>query len=89
MLWDFLVSPAAHRQPALLPRRAISFGLVGASGVLVQLITTALLMGCSDVSFQQALPIAVMTAASSNYLMNNALTFRDRRQRLASWSRAC
>ena len=64
----------------LLPRRAISFGLVGASGVLVQLITTALLMGLFALRFQQALPIAVLTAASSNYLVNNALTFRDRRQ---------
>ena len=65
----------------LLPRRAISFGLVGASGVLVQLAITALLMTLLGLNFQQALPIAVIAAASSNYLINNALTFRDRRQR--------
>ena len=41
----------------------------------------ALLMGLLNLGFQQALPVAVITAASSNYLVNNALTFRDRRQR--------
>ena len=81
ILWDFLVSLLHTASLRLLPRRAISFGLVGASGVLVQLITTALLMSLPGLSFQQALPIAVITAASSNYLINNALTFRDRRQR--------
>ena len=36
--------PDSHRN-SLLPQRAISFGLVGASGVVVQLLSTALLMG--------------------------------------------
>jgi len=47
---------------------------------MVQLLSTALLMGLFNLEFQQALPVAVITAASSNYLVNNALTFRDRRQ---------
>jgi len=80
ILWDFVVSLLHTATLRLLPRRAISFGLVGASGVVVQLITTALLMGLIGLPFQQALPVAVITAASSNYLVNNALTFRDRRQ---------
>ena len=37
-------------------------------------------MGLLNLEFQSALPVAVITAASSNYLINNALTFRDRRQ---------
>ena len=80
ILWDFVVSLIHTATLRLLPRRAISFGLVGASGVVVQLMSTALLMGLLNLSFQQALPVAVITAASSNYLVNNALTFRDRRQ---------
>ena len=76
-LWDFVVS-LIHTQPRLLPRRAINFGLVGASSVVVQLLSTAMLMGLLNLTFQQALPVAVITAASSNYLVNNALTFRDR-----------
>ena len=80
VLWDFIVSLIHTATLRLLPRRAISFGLVGTSGVVVQLLSTALLMGFFNMKFQQALPIAVITAASSNYLINNALTFRDRRQ---------
>ncbi len=80
VLWDFVVSLIHTSTLRLLPRRAISFGLVGASGVVVQLLSTALLMGLLNLAFQQALPVAVITAASSNYLVNNALTFRDRRQ---------
>ena len=80
VLWDFIVSLIHTATLRLLPRRAISFGLVGISGVFVQLLSTALLMGFFNMKFQQALPIAVLTAASSTYLINNSLTFRDRRQ---------
>ena len=79
ILWDFVISLLHAASFHILPRRAISFGLVGASGVAVQLIMTSLLMA-SGLSFQQAIPLAVVTAASSNYLINNILTFRDRRQ---------
>ncbi len=76
VFWDFLISILHSLSLRLLPRRAISFALVGASGVLVQLLSTALLMGVGRLSFNQALPVAVVVAASSNYLINNALTFR-------------
>ena len=79
VLWDFLVSLIHTALFRLLPRRAISFGLVGSSGVVVQLIITSLLMA-AGLSFQQSLPLAVIAAASSNYLINNSLTFKDRRQ---------
>ena len=79
ILWDFIVSLLHAASFHILPRRAISFGLVGTSGVAVQLIMTSLLM-TFGLSFQQAIPLAVVTAASSNYLVNNILTFRDRRQ---------
>jgi len=80
VLWDFGVSILHTLSLRLLPRRAISFGLVGASGFLVQLLVTRLVM-LLGVAFAQALPVAVVAAASSNYLINNALTFRFQRQR--------
>ena len=79
VLWDFGVSILHTLSLRLLPRRAISFGLVGASGFLVQLLVTRLVM-LLGVAFAQALPVAVVAAASSNYLINNALTFRFQRQ---------
>ena len=79
IFWDFLISILHSLSLRLLPRRAISFGLVGASGVVVQLLATQLLMGLAGLPFGQALPVAVVAAASSNYLINNALTFRFQR----------
>ena len=79
IFWDFLISILHSLCLRLLPRRAISFALVGASGVLVQLLVTQLLMGLAGLDFGRALPVAVVAAASSNYLINNALTFRFQR----------
>ena len=91
IFWDFLISLLHTLSFRVLPRRAISFGLVGCSGVLVQLLATQLLMlGLATASgeamavperFRLALPLAVVIAASSNYLINNALTFRFQRLR--------
>ena len=78
IFWDFLISILHSLSFRLLPRRAISFGLVGLSGVAVQLLVTQLLM-LARFGFSQALPFAVVVAASSNYLINNALTFRFQR----------
>lgn len=80
IFWDFAVSLLHHLCFRLLPRRAISFALVGASGVLVQLVTARLLLQGDLLSFEQVLPFAVLTAATWNYLINNALTFRFQRQ---------
>ena len=80
MLWGWMVLWSVHSGRLDLLLRGVFHSLVGASGVVVQLITTALLMALFGLAFQEALPIAVVTAASSNYLINNALTFRDRRQ---------
>jgi dolichol-phosphate mannosyltransferase len=78
IFWDFLISILHSLSFRLLPRRAISFGLVGVTGVVVQLMVTQLLM-LSNLAFEQALPFAVVAAASSNYLINNTLTFRFQR----------
>ena len=53
---------------------------MGHSGVIAQLLTTAVLIGLFKLVFQQAFPMAVVTATNSNYLVINALTYRDSRQ---------
>ena len=80
IVWDLGVSILHTLLLRSIPRRAISFALVGASGVLVQLVVNRLLMALG-LAFEQALPPAVVVAATSNYLINNALTFRFQRQR--------
>ena len=79
IFWDFLISVLHNLSFRLLPRRAISFGLVGTSGVFVQLVVNQVLMVIGGINFEQTLPIAVIAAASSNYMINNALTFRFQR----------
>jgi dolichol-phosphate mannosyltransferase len=80
IVWDLGVSILHTLLLRSVPRRAISFALVGLSGVVVQLAISRLLMEFGG-SFEQALPPAVVAAATSNYLINNALTFRFQRQR--------
>ena len=40
IIWDFLISILHNSSFRLFPRRAISFGLIGVSGIIVQLSTT-------------------------------------------------
>jgi dolichol-phosphate mannosyltransferase len=64
----------------LLPPRALMFGLVGASGLMVHL-TFLYLAHSQQVSFVLAQTLAAVTAMTSNFLINNAVTYRDRRLR--------
>ena len=84
IVWDFLVSIIHTFTLRLLPRRAISFGLVGISGIFVQLFFTSFLVEIFSLDFYNALPFAVLFAATSNFLINNQVTFRyDRLKNLA------
>jgi dolichol-phosphate mannosyltransferase len=64
----------------LVSIRFLLFALVGASGVIVNL---AVLWGALEAGagFAAAQTIAMLTAMASNYALNNALTYRDRRRR--------
>ena len=79
IIWDFLISIIHNLTLRLLPRRAISFGLVGISGVFVQLFVTSFLVEIFLIDIYNALPFAVILAATSNFLINNQLTFRSDR----------
>ena len=64
------------------PHRLLLFGMVGASGVLVNLAVLGLLM-LSSVGFTAAEAIATAAAMVSNFFLNNLLTYRD--CRLVGW----
>ena len=59
--------------------RFIMFAVVGASGVAVNLVILKLLL--APTGFSAAQTIAALGAMTSNYLINNAVTYRDRRKR--------
>ena len=79
VIWDFFISALHSLTRRLIPRRAISFGLVGATGILVHLFVVYFLMAITKLTFFQVLPFAGVSAASSNFLINNFLTFRNAR----------
>jgi len=83
VVWDWLISLLHTVTGRILPRRAISFGLVGAAGIVVH-TTTFLVLRIVGWSFLYSQIVAVLLAASSNYLINNVLTFRLRR--LQGWA---
>jgi dolichol-phosphate mannosyltransferase len=61
----------------VLSPRLLMFGLVGAGGVLVHLMVLRAMLGFG---FAGAQLVAALTAMTSNYLFNNAVTYRDRRK---------
>ena len=79
IVWDFFVSLAHTCFQRLIPRKAISFAFVGATGVIVQICAVYFLIWLIGIDFDKALPFAITLAASSNYLINNSLTFRTNR----------
>ena len=79
IVWDFFVSLVHTSLQRIIPRKAISFGFVGGIGVIVQLFVVYFLIWFIGLEFKMALPFAVVIAASSNYLINNSLTFRSNR----------
>ncbi len=65
----------------LLPVRFLMFATVGASGVVAHLLTLTVAMRYLDFSFEWAQFTAVMVAMTWNFILNNQLTYRDKRLR--------
>ena len=79
MVIDYLGLLLNKLTGGLIPARAVMFGLVGASGVAVQLLAVKgfLILG---LGFALAQFAGSMVAMTSNYLINNEVTYRDRRK---------
>ena len=80
VVWDFLLLLLDKRIGHIVPARFVSFGLVGGSGVFVHLATMQLLFALIPISYVVAHAIGTLTALTSNFLLNNILTFQDRRR---------
>jgi dolichol-phosphate mannosyltransferase len=75
---DFLVLLVDKLTSRFVPPRLILFGAVGGLGLMVHL---TLLKGLLDIapSFKVAQITAVLAAIAFNFMLNNMLTYRDRR----------
>lgn len=80
IVWDWLVSLLHTVTGRIIPRRAISFALVGLAGMAIH-AAIFFILRTTGWSFLSSQIVAVVVAASSNYLVNNILTFRARRLR--------
>jgi len=83
--FDYLGFLLHHLTGRLVPVRFFLFGLVGASGVVVHLgVLKTVLAMLPTSGFDIAQTSATFVAMFSNFLLNNGLTYRDRR--LVGWA---
>jgi dolichol-phosphate mannosyltransferase len=83
--FDYLGFLLHHLTGRLVPVRFFLFGLVGASGVIVHLaVLKTVLATLPAFGFEAAQTAATFVAMFSNFLLNNGLTYRDRR--IAGWA---
>jgi len=77
--FDFLAGVYDKTLGQVIPTRFALFGTVGAAGVVVHMAMLALLYLAAGEGFALSQGIAVLTAMSFNFWLNNWLTYRDRR----------
>jgi dolichol-phosphate mannosyltransferase len=82
--WEYIVMLLDKFMGGVVPIRFIAFSLVGGFGLIVHLIVLWSLFKGAGTSFLWAQTGATMVAMTSNYVLNNVLTYRD--MRLRGWS---
>jgi dolichol-phosphate mannosyltransferase len=78
---EFLGLLLAKLSNGLVEPRFIFFAIVGAIGIAVNLVVLNVALLAWPVSFMLAKSVATFFAMVSNFLLNNGLTYRDRRLR--------
>lgn len=81
VLWEYFLLILDKSIGRYVPVRFISFALVGGTGVLVHLCVLVTLFKALGTSFVAAQTAATFTAITTNFFLNNMLTYRDRRLR--------
>jgi len=77
--WEYLMLLLDKLIGWLVPVRLVMFAAVGATGVIVHLVTLRIAMTVFSFAASQAIATAV--AIASNFMINNVFTYRDRRLR--------
>ncbi len=79
VLWEYAVLLADKSIGRFIPVRFVLFVLVGMSGVLVHLAVLALMHRVLGFEFLTGQVAATLVAMTSNFVLNNVFTYRDRR----------
>ena len=77
--FDFLAVIYDKTLGRIIPTRFALFGTVGAAGVIAHMAVLAMLLLLFGAGFALAQAVAVLCAMSFNFMLNNALTYRDQR----------
>ncbi|EHS52869.1 glycosyl transferase family 2 [Rhizobium sp. PDO1-076] len=80
VIWKFVTFLMSKMTGSILPPNLISFLFVGGTGVFIHFSVLYTVLGMSA-PFMVAQVAATLVAATSNFLLNNLLTFQDRRLR--------
>ncbi len=80
--WEYGMLLADKLFGRFIPPRLVLFGVVGGLGLLVQMIVLAIGLD-AGLAFTASQTIAVISAMTSNFALNNVITYRD--QRLRGW----
>ena len=81
MLWEILVSYGWSVLRGRVPRRLVGFGAVGSCATILDATITGTLHAWLGVPFWGARPCGILVGMTSNFLLNNILTFGDRQRR--------
>ena len=82
--WEYLLMLLDRWVGGVVPIRFIAFSLVGALGLGVHMAVLALLFRGFGAGFVTAQAVATLVAMTSNFALNNLLTYRD--MRLRGWA---
>ncbi len=81
VMWEYLLLIIDKLFGHIVPGRFVMFSLVGLSGVLIHFLCLWIAFRRVGIDFGVAQAGATFVAMTSNYALNNVLTYRDRRRR--------
>jgi dolichol-phosphate mannosyltransferase len=84
-MWGYLMLLADKLFGHIVPVRFVAFTAVGGVGVFVHFLVLSVLYSAMTLSFTLSQAVATMVAMTSNFALNNALTYRDMRLRGWRW----
>jgi dolichol-phosphate mannosyltransferase len=84
-LWSYLMLLADKFIGGIVPVRFVSFAVIGGVGVFVHLAVLGILFRAMSLSFTLSQAVAAAIAMTSNFTLNNALTYRDMRLKGRRW----
>ena len=79
VIFDFADLLISRALPSRFNFQFIRYGVVGASGIVIHLLTLYLLYVVMGLLYPVALVFAIETAMVSNYILNNQWTFKEHR----------